>query len=175
MVLSVINGGEAKSELKVFNSVVTANSQLKQLPPRERMTHILSTTEIQAMFPNLTKLAAIGLVLPMSTVDCERGFSALSRIKTDLRNRLSSTILKNLMTVTVEAPPNFHTNKLVISGRVGEIVELFKLFWFHNFFFFLYILQCHNICVHLKKKKRFYQTYMYTSILILSSRQAMSR
>ena len=50
---SVINGEEAKSELKVFNGVVAANSQLKQLPPRELMTHILSTTEIQAMFPNL--------------------------------------------------------------------------------------------------------------------------
>ena len=24
------------------------------------------------MFPNLTKLAAIGLLLPMSSVDCER-------------------------------------------------------------------------------------------------------
>ena len=50
---SVINGEEAKSELKIFNGVVAANSQLKQLPPRELMTHILSTTEIQAMFPNL--------------------------------------------------------------------------------------------------------------------------
>lgn len=102
---SVINGEESKSELKVFNSVVAANSQLKQLPPRELMTHILSTTEIQAMFPNLSKLAAIGLLLPMSTVDCERGFSALSRIKTNLRNRLSSRILNDLMTITVEGPP----------------------------------------------------------------------
>ena len=42
---SVSNGEEAKSELKVFNSVIAANSQLKQLPPRELMTHILSTTE----------------------------------------------------------------------------------------------------------------------------------
>ena len=101
----VINGEEAKSELKVFNSVVAANSQLKQLPPCELMTHILSTTEIQAMFPNLTKLAAIGLVLPMSTVDCERDFSVLSRNKTDQHNRLSSRILNDLMTITVEGPP----------------------------------------------------------------------
>ena len=93
---SVTNGEEAKSELQVFNSVVAANSQLKQLPPRKLMTHILSTTEIQAMFPNLSKLAAIGLLLPMSTVDCERGFSALSRIKTNLRNCLSRRILKAL-------------------------------------------------------------------------------
>ena len=38
------------------------------------------------MFPNLTKLAAIGLLLPMSSVDCERGFSTLARVKTDLNS-----------------------------------------------------------------------------------------
>ena len=99
---NVING---ESKLKVFNSVVADNGQLKQLPPRELMTHIFNTTEIQAMFPNLSKLAAIGLLLPMSTLDCERGFSALSRIKTNLCNRLSSRILNDLKTITVEGPP----------------------------------------------------------------------
>lgn len=147
------------------------------------MTHILSTIEIQAMFPNLTKLAAIGLVLPVSTVDCERGFSALSRIKTDLRNRLSSRILNDLMTITVEGPHrvNFHTNKLVISGRVGGIAEwmlLFKFFLFQNFFFSF--LNCSVIiCVHLnvKKfvKKNISTKCMYTPIPIhFHSGQAMS-
>ena len=109
------------------------------------------------MFPNLTKLAAIGLVLPMSTVDCERGFSVLSRIKTDLRNRISSRILNDLMTKLLRAPHqvNFHTNKLVISGWVGGIAEwmfLFKFFLFQNFFFsFLY---CSVIIIwHLDGKK----------------------
>ena len=53
----------------------------------------------------LCKLAAIGLLLPMSTVDCERGFSALSRIKTDIRNRLSSKVLNHLVTISVEGLP----------------------------------------------------------------------
>ena len=66
---------------------------------------MLSTTELEAMFPNLCKLDAIGLLLPMSTVDCERGFYALSRIKTDIHNHFSSKILNNLMTVSVEGPP----------------------------------------------------------------------
>ena len=56
------------------------------------------------MVPNLNKLAAIGLLLPMSTVDCERGFSALTRIKIDLRNWLSSKTLNNLMMIAVEGP-----------------------------------------------------------------------
>ena len=40
----------------------------------------------------------------MSTADCERGFAALSHIKTDLRNRLSSKMLNCLMTITCEGP-----------------------------------------------------------------------
>ena len=55
------------------------------------MSYLLRTTATSLMFPNQTKLAAIGLLLPMSTVDCERGFSTLSRVKTDLRNRLNNT------------------------------------------------------------------------------------
>lgn len=65
----------------------------------------LTGTELQDMFPNLSKLAAIGLLMPMSTVDCERGFSALSRIKTDARNHLSSRTLNSLMPNAIEGPP----------------------------------------------------------------------
>ena len=38
----------------------------------------------------------------MSTVDCERGFSALSHIKTYLHNRLSNRILNDLMTTSIK-------------------------------------------------------------------------
>ena len=89
---NVIHTEDAKSELKVFNSVVAVNRELKLLPPCELMTKVLSTSNV----PNLSKLATIGLLLPMSTVDYERGFSALSRIKPDLND---------LMTITVEGPP----------------------------------------------------------------------
>ena len=94
----IIDADGTKSELKVFNSVVAANRDLKQLSTRELMTKILKTKELTCMFPNITKLAAIDLLMPMSTADCERGFSALSRIKTDLRNRLLSNTLNCLMT-----------------------------------------------------------------------------
>ena len=56
------------------------------------------------MFPNLAKLAAIGLLLPMSTADCERGFSTLSRVKTDLRNRLQNKTLNHLLMISIEGP-----------------------------------------------------------------------
>ena len=61
----------------------------------------MQTPEMMSMFPNLTKLAAVGLILPMSTVDCERGFCTLSRIKTDLRNRLNNKS-NNLLLLSIE-------------------------------------------------------------------------
>ena len=40
----------------------------------------------------------------MFSADCERGFSALKRIKTRLRNRLSNRILNNLLMISIEGP-----------------------------------------------------------------------
>ena len=97
----VVNRDGAKAELRVFNSIVAANKDLKELSPHHLMTRLLETPELNA---NLVKLAAIGLLLPMSTADCERGFSTLSRVKTDLRNRLSSESLNNLLMVSIEGP-----------------------------------------------------------------------
>ena len=66
---------------------------------------LVENSTLQVMFPNLAGIAAIGLLLPMSTVDCERGFSALQRIKTDLRNRLSNKVLHYLLSISIEGPP----------------------------------------------------------------------
>ena len=49
----VVHPEAAKSELKVFNSVVAANRELKQLTTCELMTRILSTAELETMLPNL--------------------------------------------------------------------------------------------------------------------------
>ena len=100
----VIDPEAVKSELQIFNSVVAANVDMKQFSTRRLMSHLLATSEVACMFPSLSQLASIGLLLPMSTVDCERGFSALSRVKTDLRNRLCSKTLNNLLMISIEGP-----------------------------------------------------------------------
>lgn len=46
----------------------------------------------------------ICLVLPVSTADCERSFSALGRIKSVLRNRLCERVLNCLMCISIEGP-----------------------------------------------------------------------
>ena len=91
-------------ELKTFNSVVASNAEMKRMTSHGLMSCLLKVEELSMMFPNLTKLAAIGLLLPVSTVDCERGFSALTCVKTDLRNRLCNKTLNNLLMISIEGP-----------------------------------------------------------------------
>ena len=67
----VIETEPAEQELKIFNSVVAGNHDLSSMATHALMSHLIRTTEMSSMFPSLTKLAAIGLVLPISTVDYE--------------------------------------------------------------------------------------------------------
>ena len=53
-------------------------------------------------FPNLLKLAALGLTAPIHTSDCEWGFSAQNNVKTALRNRLAPERLDDLIAIKIE-------------------------------------------------------------------------
>ena len=59
-----------------------------------------NTTSI--VYPNLSKLAQICLVLPIGTADCERGFSTMKRIKTRLRSQMSNMTLNHCMRISME-------------------------------------------------------------------------
>ena len=100
----VVNVEGSQVELKTFNSIVASSVPLKTMTTRQLMSHVLKTEELCRMFPILAKLAAIGLLLPLSTVDCERGFSTLPRVKTDLRNRLINKTLNHLLVISIEGP-----------------------------------------------------------------------
>ena len=95
----VVSVEGSQVELKTFNSVVASSVPLKTMTTHQLMSHVLC-----CMFPNLAKLAAIGLLLPLSTVDCKRGFSTLSRVKTNLRNRLINKTLNHLLVISIEGP-----------------------------------------------------------------------
>jgi hypothetical protein len=91
-----------------FHASVLSTPDLYGLVTQELMHKLTSNGQLQDMFPNLSKLAVIGLIVPMSTADCERGFSTLARVKNDLRNRLSCKILNPLMHIAIEGPePEF--------------------------------------------------------------------
>ena len=92
------------AEWNTFVNVVQAKTDLKGKDSRELLTGLVQQTSLLEILPNLHKLAVIALVKPMSSADCERRFSALKRIKTRLRNRLSNRILSNLLMISIEGP-----------------------------------------------------------------------
>ena len=59
----------------------------------------------KALFPNLLKLAAVELTLPIHTADCERGFSLQNNLKNCQRNTLQAERLDTLMVISAEGPP----------------------------------------------------------------------
>ena len=91
-------------EFQCFVRSVQTTPHLKALSTHDLMSKLTTNSQLLDIFPNLGKLRAIALVIPMSTADCERGFSSLNRIKTDLQNRLSYKILNALMTISIEGP-----------------------------------------------------------------------
>ena len=62
---------------------------------------LVSDKTISHLYPQLRKLATIALILPVSTVECERAFSTMKRNKTALRNRLTTD---HLMRLSINGP-----------------------------------------------------------------------
>ena len=58
----------------------------------------------QCLVPEWFKLYQVLITLPIGSNECERSFSALQRIKTKLRNSLSSTALETAVKFTVLKP-----------------------------------------------------------------------
>jgi hypothetical protein len=61
-------------------------------------------SECGSDFPSVFTLAAIAFTLPMSTAECERGFSRQNITKTRLRNRLLHPMLDALLRIDINAP-----------------------------------------------------------------------
>ena len=73
---------------------------------------------LKAMFPNLNKIASIGLKIPISTASVERSFSQMKMIKTQLRHSLSDCSLSHLMRIAIEAP------EVLSESGLDEIVDV---------------------------------------------------
>lgn len=72
-----------KSKSEVFSSILLQN--------QERFSAILKVVEIM-------------MVISPSTATCERGFSAMNLVKTNLRAKLSQSSLQNLLTIMIDGP-----------------------------------------------------------------------
>ena len=108
---------EICTEWKTFHQLLvkqpqdTTASQLKEL---------VSNDMLKAMFPNLNKIASIGLTIPVSTASVERSFSQMKMIKTRLRNSLSDCSLSHLMRIAIEAP------EVLSESDLEEIVDVWQ-------------------------------------------------
>ena len=113
---SIVKDEETRDELQTLlhasaGTTYSSDDIIEQLHQTEDFTAItvmkalVQKPAFQQLYPNLCILAAVGLVLPLSTVDCERGFSDLKLIKTPLRNRLCVSTLESLLWIAIEGPP----------------------------------------------------------------------
>lgn len=79
-------------------------AEFKEMSIRDIMSTLSANATISSLYPTLSKLASIALIVPVSTADCERGFSTMNRIKTDSRNRLKTGTLDKLIRLSSEGP-----------------------------------------------------------------------
>lgn len=116
----IIDGDSLRNDFMYFKQIAFNFKSLN-------MAHFIKKiiAEYNNEFPEFAKLAKIASVLPISSADAERGFSAMKRIKTSSRNRISEVKLKQLMMISLQGPELskfqeiitkandiFHNNKL---------------------------------------------------------------
>ena len=73
---------------------------------KESHSEFLSFTRryYRGRYPWLVKVFLIIALVPIGSAECERMFSLMNRLKTDLRNRMKKRVLNNVMTVNRLGP-----------------------------------------------------------------------
>ena len=77
-------------------------NNFRHLSPAELLTEV---TPMKEQFVNIVNLIEIASVLPVSSVECERGFSRQNLIKTKLRCKTSTDTLDQLMRIGLVGVP----------------------------------------------------------------------
>ena len=71
---------------------------------KAQLKELASNDMIKTLFPNLSKIGAICLSIPVTKASVERSFSQMKLIKTRLRSSLNDKSLSNLMKIALESP-----------------------------------------------------------------------
>ncbi|CAI7782785.1 unnamed protein product [Closterium sp. NIES-53] len=105
--LERINKRRAVKELRMFTSVVAASNK-NERSFNAGLAAMLKTPDWRDNYPNLVQLWVAVAVLPLSTVECERGFSRQNIIKSWQRGSLKNARLGDLMCMSLmEYEPNW--------------------------------------------------------------------
>ena len=102
-----INDKEARIEGRSYRAAILSMPPIVALSDNDAQSVIVELaqrTEFRQLYQNLSKPAAVGVVILMLTADAERGFSAVNRINTQLRNQMKASALQHLLTIEVEGP-----------------------------------------------------------------------
>ena len=105
-----IDSEDTESEWKLFRRLMHLQNKKSSL--QQVLSALLSSTTIATSFPNLAKLAAILIVLLVTTATVERTFSSMKLIKTWLRNRMGESRLEQTMRICIEGPDRLSTETL---------------------------------------------------------------
>ena len=71
---------------------------------KAQLKELASNDMIKTLFPNLSKIGAICLSIPVTTASVERSFSQMKLIKTRLRSSLNDKSHSNFMKIALESP-----------------------------------------------------------------------
>lgn len=72
---------------------------------------LLGMEIMELEFPAVVRVLRNVLVIPLSSVECERGFSRMALVRTKIRNRLKSSTLDVLLRVLCEGPSEHLSNE----------------------------------------------------------------
>jgi len=86
------------SEWKIWKNDIITN--LKTSSDNVLKKRVLNST----VYPKLCQLYSFIMVIPLTTVECERSFSIMNLIKTDIRFSLAHETLDNLMAISILDP-----------------------------------------------------------------------
>ncbi|XP_041365354.1 uncharacterized protein LOC121380553 [Gigantopelta aegis] len=94
----------------VANEIVPEWTMLKTLLYKRYGANLHKTSwiSIHKLFgdvvPNIPGLMDLVLTIPATSVEAERGFSVMKRVKTDFRNRLHNRALSDLLRIILLSP-----------------------------------------------------------------------
>ncbi|RLM91633.1 hypothetical protein C2845_PM08G14540 [Panicum miliaceum] len=90
------------SELREFHFRVRNNNEFVGCTELSKVAEIMVKTKMNTSYPLVYRLIELTLILPVATASLERVFSAMSLIKTNLRNKMGDEWLNDLMICYVE-------------------------------------------------------------------------
>ena len=98
----LLYGQELKEEWIIFKQLMSKNFNDSSIQGMAKK--LLCSSEMQEQFPQMLRLLTIALTMPVSSIDCERGFIKQNLIKTKIRAKLKTENISTLMKMSVDTP-----------------------------------------------------------------------